>query len=524
MKKRIMSVLLALILAFTVFIPATTVDSDAAEAVTPRTAMPTFTSEAGKKWYFTNDNGFYARGWAPTLTYFSVKKGYVRGNCTWYALARASEIQNRWVFDNITGNADTWFGQNISNQWYKYGSTPKVGAIACYTNNHVAVVEKVVNGKPYVSESGFKVISHKPSYSELYFHYGTPWYSSVKGYIYVDEPINKKVVDVNYKIKITKTDLNMRTGPGTNNTSKGHIAPGTYTVSKECAGWGYLNNGYWVYLSYCTKIAGSEGTVTTTAAPTTTTAAPTTTVPTTANKDGVIYQIKVTATNLNMRTGAGTSYTSKGYLSKGTYDVVQEKNGWAQLKTNGYWISLDYATKIELATAATQPTTTKPTTTAATKATTTTATTKTGSTTKATTAAATTATTKATTAAPKASTFKVKITGSGVNMRAKASASSKSKGKVKKGKTYEIKKVSESWGQLKSNGYWINLKYTKVTGNFKIKITKKDLNMRAKASASSKSKGIIKPGTYTIKKISGAYGQLSKNGYWVKLSRGTIVK
>ena len=39
----------------------------------------------------------------------------------------------------------------------------------------VAVVEKVVNGKPYVSESGWKLSSSKPtSASQLYFHYGTP--------------------------------------------------------------------------------------------------------------------------------------------------------------------------------------------------------------------------------------------------------------------------------------------------------------------------------------------------------------
>ena len=130
-----------------------------------------------------------------------------------------------------------------------------MGAIACYSN-HVAVVEKVVNGKPYVSESGWKLSSSKPtSASQLYFHYGTPWYSSPKGYIYVGDASSNNSVDVSYNVKVTTSNLNMRTGPGTSNKAKGYLKRGTYTIKATKNGWGQLKtNGYWIKLSYVSRI------------------------------------------------------------------------------------------------------------------------------------------------------------------------------------------------------------------------------------------------------------------------------
>ena len=40
-----------------------------------------------------------------------------------------------------------------------------------------------------------------------------------------------------------------------------------------------------------------------------------------------------------------SSYKSKGYLKPGTYTIKATKNGWGQLKTNGYWINLKYVNK-----------------------------------------------------------------------------------------------------------------------------------------------------------------------------------
>lgn len=66
----------------------------------------------------------------------------------------------------------------------------------------------------------------------------------------------------------------------------------------------------------------------------------------------VNYKVKITATDLNVRTGPGTGYSSKGAITPGTYTIAAEANGtgaskWGKLSTGTGWISLDYATRIE---------------------------------------------------------------------------------------------------------------------------------------------------------------------------------
>lgn len=58
------------------------------------------------------------------------------------------------------------------------------------------------------------------------------------------------------------------------------------------------------------------------------------------------YKVKVTATTLNVRAGAGTSYKVNTTLKKGKVCIiVEEKNGWGKLKSGKGWISLKYTTK-----------------------------------------------------------------------------------------------------------------------------------------------------------------------------------
>lgn len=129
-----------------------------------------------------------------------------------------------------------------------------------------------------------------------------------------------------YKVKVDVDSLNMRTGPGTNYTSKGKIKKGTYTITKTSNGWGKLKtNGYWIKLSY-TKVASESSS-------------------TSSEKN--TYKVKVTVDSLNMRSGPSTAYTSKGKIKKGTYTVMQTKNGWGKLKENGYWIDLSYTKKVK---------------------------------------------------------------------------------------------------------------------------------------------------------------------------------
>lgn len=68
--------------------------------------------------------------------------------------------------------------------------------------------------------------------------------------------------------------------------------------------------------------------------------------------DGKIdpYTVKITVTNLNIRSGPGTGYPSKGTIKPGVYTIVQESDGtgasrWGKLKSGVGWISLDYATR-----------------------------------------------------------------------------------------------------------------------------------------------------------------------------------
>lgn len=65
------------------------------------------------------------------------------------------------------------------------------------------------------------------------------------------------------------------------------------------------------------------------------------------------YMVKVSITDLNIRTGAGTNYSKTGeYTGIGTFTIVEEQagqgsdSGWGKLKSGAGWISLDYASKV----------------------------------------------------------------------------------------------------------------------------------------------------------------------------------
>lgn len=90
-------------------------------------------------------------------------------NCTTYAIGRSGEIANKSCRDyeimDRTGfpNASDWF----ANAKWETGQTPKLGAIACWTDNgnnwggHVAIVEQTdgTNKGTYLSMSGYQAAS-----------------------------------------------------------------------------------------------------------------------------------------------------------------------------------------------------------------------------------------------------------------------------------------------------------------------------------------------------------------------------
>ena len=62
------------------------------------------------------------------------------------------------------------------------------------------------------------------------------------------------------------------------------------------------------------------------------------------------YTVKVTVTELRIRSGPGTDTQAQGFIEPGVYTIVEEADGpgakrWGKLKSGAGWISLDYATK-----------------------------------------------------------------------------------------------------------------------------------------------------------------------------------
>ena len=69
--------------------------------------------------------------------------------------------------------------------------------------------------------------------------------------------------------------------------------------------------------------------------------------------ESVPFKVRVTATDLNIRSGAGTNYSKTGkYTGPGIFTIVETKNGpgsksgWGLLKSKAGWISLDYCQRV----------------------------------------------------------------------------------------------------------------------------------------------------------------------------------
>lgn len=59
------------------------------------------------------------------------------------------------------------------------------------------------------------------------------------------------------------------------------------------------------------------------------------------------YVVRITASSLNVRAGAGTTFKVNTVVHKNeAYTIVGEKNGWGKLKSGAGWISLNYTKKV----------------------------------------------------------------------------------------------------------------------------------------------------------------------------------
>ena len=60
------------------------------------------------------------------------------------------------------------------------------------------------------------------------------------------------------------------------------------------------------------------------------------------------YIVRITASALNVRAGAGTKYKVNTVVKKNElYTIVDEKDGWGKLKSGAGWISLNYTAKVK---------------------------------------------------------------------------------------------------------------------------------------------------------------------------------
>lgn len=247
--------------------------ASAATSFTPRLSAPSSDNE----YYYSNKNVFY-------------KYGYGMPNCTAYAYGRAYEILKTepklsW------GNAEDWYGYNKSNGYYSYGSTPKIGAIACWSYNggggHVAVVEKIESNTITLSNSAYSGTNFYLTYADVSDPKvgGSSWWN-FQGFIYIGDfdaasTTAPTTTQITYKTGIYQTEvdstLNMRSGAGTNYSYVASIPNGvklTVTQVKKAGGytWGYTaykGNTGWVALDYCKYISDIPATEPSTATPTT---------------------------------------------------------------------------------------------------------------------------------------------------------------------------------------------------------------------------------------------------------------
>ena len=60
------------------------------------------------------------------------------------------------------------------------------------------------------------------------------------------------------------------------------------------------------------------------------------------------YLVKVTASDLNIRSGPGTKYKAVGHITdKGVYTIVETSGNWGKLKSGAGWICLRYTKEVK---------------------------------------------------------------------------------------------------------------------------------------------------------------------------------
>ncbi len=131
-----------------------------------------------------------------------------------------------------------------------------------------------------------------------------------------------------YKVKVN-TSLNVRKGPGTNNTRVSSYSNGTLVnVTATDGNWGYTDRG-WICLDYTTFVSYPESTY----------------------DSGITYgtgnYVVTTSAGLNCRVGVGSNSTLIKTLPHGTqFSVIQTDGAWGFSPEHGGWLCLQYASYV----------------------------------------------------------------------------------------------------------------------------------------------------------------------------------
>ena len=214
--KKLTSALLTVVLIAVMFVPLVCVRTSGASFAV-RTTAP----DANNLYYIKTTYGGYNPCILGSSGYYSAlgisnSKGSVLPNCVGYAFGRAYEVLGSRP-NLSTGNARDWYSYNQTHGYYPYGSTPKVGSIACWSTNHVAFVEKVEGNNIVISESNWGASPTDGRYWRTRTISAST--SSLQGYIYVcggDDPATPTVSANGKKLAVGDTVTFSFNAPGAN--------------------------------------------------------------------------------------------------------------------------------------------------------------------------------------------------------------------------------------------------------------------------------------------------------------------
>jgi len=286
--------------------------------------MRTTKPESGNKYYITKSNG----GWSNAIKGKPVDSDCdVLSNCVGYAYGRFNEIGGYGYCKYLSPvNAENFMQYKGS---LKVGQTPKLGACMVWRKGdtlsnsdgagHVAIVEKVI--------SSTQVMTSESAYGGSAFYNktrnkGSGNWDMGAGYTFLGFIYNPAVSDsitvTNPSTTATSTTSGVTVHKVKAKETLSSIAKKYGTTYQALAKYNNISNPNMIKIGQEIKI------------------------PNTATKT---TNIKVTASILNVRAGAGMGYKILTTVKKGSnHKLLEEKNGWGRISKG--WISSKYYRKL----------------------------------------------------------------------------------------------------------------------------------------------------------------------------------